>query len=233
MTPPLDILYHDDRLVAINKPHGLLVHPSAIARDVKETALHLLKDQLGKYLYPVHRLDRKTSGVLVFALDKEMANTLRMSFDDKLIHKNYVAIVRGHFNPQEYLLDYPLINENGVEQEASTHFKLIKTTEIPLSSGRYDTSRYSLIECIPHTGRFHQIRKHLAHLRFPIIGDRPHGCNKQNRFFKQQWNMMTMMLHAHRLTMPYNESTLSISADYSDEFKRMAYNLDLVSCLYD
>jgi len=230
---PLEILYQDEHIVAINKPHGLLVHPSSIARDVTETALHLLKDQLGKYLYAVHRLDRKTAGVLLFTFDKETLVKVRKAFDERKVEKRYVAIVRGHFNPTELVLDYDLINENGVSQNAVTRFKSLGQSEIPISSGRYESSRYSLIECYPETGRFHQIRKHLAHLRFPIVGDRPHGCNKQNRFFKKHWNMMTMLLHARELSLSIDQKEYRFKADYSDEFIRMLTELNLLPFLND
>src|SRR5690554_1744757 len=107
----LDIVYQDDHIIAINKPHGLLVHQSSIARDAKEFALQLLRDQLGKNVYPSHRIDRKTSGILVFALDKETDRAMQLKFQNKEIEKKYLAILRG-FAPATQTIDYPLINEN-------------------------------------------------------------------------------------------------------------------------
>ena len=229
----LEIIYQDEHLVAINKPHGLLVHPSSIAREVKVTALHLLKGQLNKYLYAVHRLDRKTSGVLLFTFDRDTLVNLRKAFDERTVVKRYVAIVRGHFQPADLYLDHNLINENGISQDAVTSFRCLGHSEIRISSGRYKSSRYSLIECYPKTGRFHQIRKHLAHLRHPIIGDRPHGCNKQNRFFKEQWNMMTMLLHARELRVQLDDRRYEFKAQYSKEFMEMASTLNLLPFLND
>ena len=227
----LEIIYRDDNFIAINKPHGLIVHPTPIARDATESALFMLKNQIGEYLYTAHRIDRKTSGVLVFTLTKESLKQIRDRFDHHLVHKRYVAIVRGHFPPDELVLDYPLINENGVEQEALTTFRLLGQSEIPISSGRYESSRYSIIECLPTTGRFHQIRKHLAHLRHPIIGDRPHGCNKQNRFFKAQWNMTNMLLHARQLSFEIGQETYRFEAAFSDVYVKIAEELGLSSYL--
>lgn len=217
----LEILYRDAHLVIINKPHGLLVHRSKIASNTDEYALQILRDQIGQRVYPVHRLDRKTSGVLVFALSSEINAALQEQFTAHTVKKTYHAIVRG-YTPKDGIIDYDLTNDSGKTQNAVTHFKTLQTTEIPLAFGKFKTSRYSLVEVLPQTGRFHQIRKHFAHLRHPIIGDRPHGCNKQNKLFKDQWNMMTMMLHAKEIqfTHPITNQVIHIQAEYHPEFKR-------------
>ena len=178
----LDILYQDEYLVAINKPNGLLVHRSPIAADASEFALQIVRDMLGRHVYPIHRLDRKTSGVLLFALDSVSARAFQQAMESDHSQKRYLAIVRGYF-PGEINLNHPLTNDDGKTQEAETLFRCIKTTEIEIPFGKHSTSRYSLIEAFPKTGRMHQIRKHLDHLRHPIIGDRPWGCNKQNKLF--------------------------------------------------
>lgn len=217
----LEILYRDDHLVVVNKPHGLLVHRSKIATDAEEFALQILRDQIDQHVYTIHRLDRKTSGILVFALSKEVNALMQDQFASHQITKTYHAIVRG-YTPEHGEIDYALINDSGKKQDAITHFKTIQKTEVPVPFGKFETSRYSLIEVQPQTGRFHQIRKHFAHLRHPIIGDRPHGCNKQNRLFKEKWNMMTMMLHAQEIefTHPITNEPMRINADYHPEFKR-------------
>lgn len=218
----LEILYKDQHLVAINKPHGLLVHQSSIARDAKEFALQILRDQLGQWVSPVHRLDRKTAGVLLFALDKNMEKLMSQQFADGLVKKKYLAIVRG-FTGDQQDIDYPLRKENGTLQEAFTSFRTLARTEIDLPFGKNETSRYSLVEATPTTGRMHQLRKHFAHINHPIIGDRPHGCNKQNKLFKEKWEMDTMLLHASELsfTHPINNEVLHIKAKVSDEFERV------------
>lgn len=224
----LEIIYQDEHFVAINKPNGLLVHRSKIAAQVDVFALQLLRDQLKRKVYPIHRLDRKTSGVLVFSYSSEMANLLQQAFCDPDTQKKYLAIVRGYF-PGEIVLDYPLINDSGKKQEALTTFRCLKQTEIKVPFGDFTTSRYSLIEAFPTTGRMHQIRKHLKHLRHPIIGDRPHGCNKQNRLFKEKWAMNTMLLHAQQFEFkhPVNQQLMCLNASLNNEFKRMQKELEL------
>ena len=218
----LELVYRDEYLVAINKPHGLLVHRSSIAKDATEFALQKLKQQIGQHVSPVHRLDRKTSGVLLFALDKETEVAMHKQFMMGDMVKKYLAILRG-YAPAEMEIDYPLMKENGMMQEAVTHFRTLQYAEIPYALGKHPTSRYSLVEAIPETGRMHQLRKHFAHIFYPIIGDRKHGCNKQNRFFKEQWDMTTMMLHASELsfTHPVTGATTHITAPVSDEFARV------------
>jgi tRNA pseudouridine65 synthase len=218
----LEILYIDNYLCAINKPHGLLVHRSKIAADASEFAIQLLRNQLGKPVYPGHRLDRKTGGVLVFGLEKSMDAALQTLFMDKQVEKTYLAVVRG-FTDNEGQIDYPLRKENGTLQEALTIYKTIARAEIPLSDGRFATSRYSLVEVMPKTGRFHQIRKHFKHIFHPIIGDRPHGCNKQNRLFLENYGMNTMLLHAFSLQFkhPVNGRELTLRAKPQSEFSRM------------
>src|SRR5690349_11379182 len=117
----LEIIYQDDHLIAINKPHGLLVHRSKIADDAKEFALQMLRDQVGRHVNPTHRLDRKTGGVLLFAFDKETEIAMQKQFQESLVDKNYLAIVRG-YAPAEMEIDYPLAKENGTIQEAQTSF---------------------------------------------------------------------------------------------------------------
>lgn len=226
MPEALEILYQDERMVVINKPNGLLVHRSSIASDAQEFAVQLLRDQIGQFVYPVHRLDRKTSGVLMFGLDKETTRLLQEQIESKQTIKEYHAIVRGYF-PEEIKVDYALTNDRGKVQEAITRFERLQTTEIALPLGKHPTSRYSLIVAFPQTGRMHQIRKHCNHLRHPIIGDRPHGCNKQNRLFKEQWNMTRMLLHAKKIVLlhPFSKKELTIEANFPKEFLRMRETL--------
>ena len=216
----LEILYQDDYIVAINKPHGLLVHQSPIARDAEEFALQLLRDQIGQNVWPAHRLDRKTGGILLFGLNQETNKLLQALFRENQLKKKYLAIVRGYF-PVELEIDYPLKKENGAIQEAYTKVKLLQHFEVPFEIGKHPTSRYSLVEAHPQTGRMHQIRKHLAHVMHPIIGDRPHGCNKQNRYFKNEFVMDTMMLHACELSFihPYSKDKISLKADLLPAFE--------------
>lgn len=217
----LEIIYQDEFIVAINKPHGLLVHQSPIARDAEEFALQLLRDQLGQTVYPAHRLDRKTSGILVFSLDKPTDRLMQQLFQNKEVDKKYLALLRG-FAPSEMTIDYALKRDDGVVQDAVTHFRCLQQFELEIPSGKHPTSRYSLVEANPETGRMHQLRKHFAHIFHPIIGDRPHGCNKQNKFWLENFQMNTMLLHASELIFshPYTDQIVHIKADLSKEFER-------------
>lgn len=218
----LEIVYQDDHLIAINKPHGLLVHRSSIANDAKEFALQLLRDQVNRKVSPVHRLDRKTGGLLLFAFEKDVEIAMHMQFQEGLVTKKYQAIVRG-YAPDSQDIDYPLAKDNGVIQEAFTSFITLNRAELDVALGKHPTSRYSLVEATPTTGRMHQLRKHFAHIFYPIIGDRKHGCNKQNKLFKEQWDMTTMLLHASELqfTHPVTKEPIHLKASLQDEFKRV------------
>jgi len=224
----LDILYEDDDLIAINKPHGLLVHRSSIAANVSEFALQLLRDQIQQIVFPAHRLDRKTGGVLLFTRNREMDSLTQQLFAHNQIAKIYWAIVRG-YTDEEGTIDYPIRKENGVLQNAMTHYRTLSRTEINIPFGKHATSRYSFVEVKPQTGRMHQIRKHLAHIFHPIIADRPHGCNKQNKLWKEQFAMETMMLHAQGLTFkhPRTQQEITIEAPPLPEFMRVRQILSL------
>ncbi len=224
----LEILYQDDFIIAINKPHGLLVHRSPIATNTNEFAVQILRNQIGKWVYPAHRLDRKTSGVLLFALNEKVNSLLQQQFFEQKVNKVYHAIVRG-FTDDEGIINYPLKKDEGTIQEAITRYKTIAKSEIDVSFGKHATLRYSLVEVFPETGRMHQIRKHFAHIFHPIIGDRPHGCNKQNKLFKEKWNMHTMLLHASELhfTHPFFNKKIIVKAPLHKEFKRMLFELNL------
>jgi len=223
----LEIVYQDDHLIAINKPHGLLVHRSSIATDAKEFALQLLRDQVNRRVSPVHRLDRKTGGLLLFAFEKDVEIAMHQQFQNSEVQKKYLAIVRG-YAPDSEEIDYPLAKENGTMQEAFTAFVTLKRAELDIAFGKHPTSRYSLVEATPTTGRMHQLRKHFAHIFYPIIGDRKHGCNKQNKFFKEQWEMTTMLLHASELLFkhPVTKEDIHLKAPVHEEFKRV---MDLMS----
>jgi len=223
----LEILYQDEHLVAINKPHGLLVHRSSIATNTDTFAVQVLRDQLGLRVYPAHRLDRKTSGVLLFALNKEILPALQKQFAEHRLEKTYWAILRG-YTEDSGTIDYALTNDKGKTQEAITHYKILQRTEIDIPFGKHNTSRYSLVEAKPVTGRMHQLRKHFAHILHPIIGDRPHGCNKQNKLFLEKWQMGTMLLHAKSLQFehPITNESMDLKAGLQSEFKRMLETLE-------
>jgi tRNA pseudouridine65 synthase len=216
------VLYQDEHYLAINKPPGYVVHRSPMTRNAPLVVLQLLRDQLNQKVFPIHRLDRKTSGVLIFALSSEANKQLGLQFADRQIEKEYEAIVRG-WTPLKDTIDYPLLNDNGVIQDAVTSYETLEQFEVDLPLGKFQTSRYSRIRLSPKTGRMHQLRKHMSHIFHPIIGDRPHGCSKQNRLWKQKFEMDTMMLHARRLafTHPYTKEHVQIHAPFFDEYIRV------------
>ena len=216
----LEILYQDEHLIAINKPHGLAVHASKMHRFDEFFALQVLRDQIGQKVYQAHRLDKKTSGVLLFGLEKEMDAKLQMLFAANEVAKTYHAILRG-FVLEDGEVDYALVNNQDKEQEAISNYKVFEKFEIDLAFGAHPTSRYTLIELKPQTGRYHQLRKHMSHIQHPIIGDRPHGCNKQNKLWKERFNNDFMMLHAMSIQFihPITNELLTIEAPYSTAFE--------------
>jgi tRNA pseudouridine65 synthase len=224
----INLIYRDPWLVAINKPNGLAVHRSAATGNVDAFALQLLRDHLNAWVFPAHRLDSKTSGVLLFALDRLTHKKLQELFASRQPEKTYHAIVRG-FAPMEATIDYPLKNEVGKPQDALTYVRTLSHAEVNIPHATFPTSRYSLVEVRPRTGRMHQIRRHLAHINHPVIGDRPHGCNKQNRLFKERFHLTEMMLHARSLVFmhPIDQIQVRIEAPYPGEFIRMLSELGL------
>tara|TARA_R110002072_G_scaffold301304_1_gene480769 strand:+ start:28970 stop:29677 length:708 start_codon:yes stop_codon:yes gene_type:complete len=225
----LEILFEDEYLIAINKPSGLLVHRTAIAADETVFALQMLRDQIGQHVSPVHRLDRPTSGVLLFSKKEEILPFLKEQFADRSIQKTYLAIVRGIPEVKSAMIDHPLKSErSGRMQESQTSYQVIAEAEIPFdTTGRYPTSRYSLLELKPETGRTHQIRRHLAHLRHYILGDKKHGDNKQNQFFEKQFGMENLLLHARKLEFkhPVTFETISVLAQLPSHFQKTITDL--------
>lgn len=225
MTAPfekLPILFQDEHLVAINKPHNLLVHRSSIAADESVFALQLLRDQLNCWVSPCHRIDRKTSGVLLFALSSEADRAIKKQFELHTCQKKYLALVRG-FLPESGTTDRPLEREKGGFQDAITHYRCLQQVELAIEVSRYPTSRYSLAEISPETGRMHQIRRHFAQLRHYLIGDKTYGECKQNKMFEQKFDLDTMLLHAQELTFqhPFSQQMITIKAPINAEFSRI------------
>ncbi len=229
----LQILYRDEHLVAINKPAGLLVHRSWLDKGETQFAMQMTRDLIGQHVYTVHRLDRPTSGILLFALDPETARHLTDAFASHRIQKEYLALVRG-WAPLQQFLDYPLKEEldriadkfadpDKPAQPAKTHIRCIARIELPFAvSPKHPSSRYSLVKLLPLTGRKHQLRRHLAHLRHPIVGDTSHGDGRHNRFFREQFECARLMLHHQRLSFrhPHTHELIVIDAPLDDHWNR-------------
>jgi tRNA pseudouridine65 synthase len=203
MNNPLREIYRDQWLLVVHKPAGLLVHRSPIDPHETEFALQYAREMNGgEYVYAVHRLDRPTSGLLVFARDQETASILGKAFMSGDVRKRYLAMVRGWI-PEDGTIDYPLRDEDpfggdaeGVVREAVTRYKRVATTEIPVAIEGYNSSRYSLVELYPETGRRHQLRRHMKHISHPIIGDANHGRGRHNRYFAERFGQGRLMLAA-------------------------------------
>lgn len=225
------ILYEDEDILAIDKPCHILVHPTKITED-KVFVLPLLERQLGLRLLPIHRLDRPTSGVLLFAKNNRAAAHLSQQFREQSIQKTYHAIVRG-YTEQEGLIDYAIGDHDDKtkpKREAITVYHCLAQSEVPLPIGRYPTARFSYVEARPKTGRRHQIRRHFAHLRHPIIGDKRHGDIKHNRYFWEDWNIKRMLLHASQLDLvhPVFEHKMTIQAPLDAAFQNALKLTDLI-----
>lgn len=234
----LPVLYQDEHLVVIDKPAGLLVHRSRIAVDAREFALQMLRDQIGCPVFPIHRIDRPTSGVLVFALSSEIAKLLCQQFNDRTIEKTYEAIVRGH-PPASGRTDEPLkekldkttdslADQNKPAQSAITEFETIESWTVPFSTGKYPQSRYSLVSARPLTGRKHQLRRHFNHLAYPIVGDTTYGDRRHNRLFREQFGVKRLLLVAKTMTFehPVSGETIEVAAERGAEFENAIEQLN-------
>jgi tRNA pseudouridine65 synthase len=190
---PIEVLHRDKWLLVINKPSGLLTH-RGWAND-RETALSLTRDLAGRHVHAVHRLDRATSGALLFALDPESAALLRVELDAGGFEKRYLALVRGVI-ADALEIDHPLASEPGAERKpARTSVRRLACFE-----------RYSLVEATPHTGRTHQIRRHLKHVSHPVIGDTRYGHGEHNRAFRERFGLHRLALHAAYLSFDHPRS---------------------------
>ena len=225
---PLDILYQDDRYVVINKPPGLLVHRTNIDSRESRFAVQLLRDQLLRRVFPVHRIDKPTSGALLFALDEEALIRAQSAFADNRISKKYLAIVRGHppesgiiNRPLRKLLDSNRKSKSENSQASETHYRTLKSSELNYPTGRYPTTRYSLVALSPRTGRRHQLRRHLSGINHPIIGDTSHGDSRQNISFRERNGFLRLFLHASELSFkhPFTNEPLSVSAPIPRDFQ--------------
>ncbi|MFO7594220.1 MAG: pseudouridine synthase [Pseudomonadota bacterium] len=219
----LSILYRDDNYIAVDKPSGLQVHRSWISEESEQFLLQRLRDQIGQRVYIIHRLDRPTSGVILFALSSEAAREMCGVFERREVKKSYLAIVRGYTDENGHI-DYPLREEpHKPLQSAITDYRTLATVELPIPIGRYNTARYSLVEIKPLTGRSRQIRKHFHHIFHPLIGDTSHGEGRHNRLFRERFDVHRLLLHAWKLSFrhPISGEAVEITAPLPKEFERL------------
>lgn len=232
----LTILYRDEYYVAVHKPAGLLVHRSPLDKHETVFCLQLLRNQIGQKVYPCHRLDKPTSGVLLFALNKEALARMGAAFGTHAVKKTYTAVVRGWI-AEEGLIDHPLAyvpdggecRGGGDPQPARTRFRRLARFEVLEPLGRYATARFSEVELEPETGRMHQIRRHLKHLHHPVIGDTRYGNGAQNRFFRDRLDSRQLLLMATRLRFehPFTGARITISRGEDSSFDDVLSKLRL------
>jgi tRNA pseudouridine65 synthase len=232
----LDILYRDEHLIAIDKPPGLLVHRSDIDRHETRFAVQLLRDQIGRRVQPVHRLDKGTSGVLLFAFDADVARAMGQQFESGVVEKTYLAVVRG-WPSESGTIDHALSRQHDdygrklsivASQAAITHYWRLATVELPAVVDRYPTARYALVELHPLTGRHHQLRRHMKHIGHPIIGDATHGKGIHNRFFQREFGCHRLLLACVRMAFlhPLSGEKVGIGGTAQGQFAALLERFD-------
>ncbi len=221
---PLPVLYRDEWLAVVDKPAGLMVHDSALARGETDFAADRLREQFEKPIFLIHRLDRATSGCLLLAFDRDTASTLGKAVMAGGIEKDYLAVCRGWPAEQQFTVNHPLDGGPGkpLKKPAQTAFEVLRTCELATPSAGFETSRYALLRASPISGRFRQIRRHLKHLSHHLIGDTSHGDGRHNRQFRML-GIHRMLLHAQRLGFahPQSGTAMSVEAPVGDvEFSK-------------
>lgn len=217
----LTLLHLDDRLCALAKPSGIMVHRTGISTD-RVFLTDLLRERLSRRIWTVHRLDRATSGVLLFALDAEMAADMGRLFEAGAIDKRYLAVVRGWLD-EAGEIDKPLRGSRNKTRDALTCYRRLGTAELPVAVPPHETARYSLAAVEPRTGRTHQIRRHLNHIAHPIVGDVNHGDRRHNRLFRARFGCHRLLLHAVSLEFehPATGGALHVQAPPPKEFREI------------
>ena len=240
MPETLPILYRDEAIVAVHKPSGLLTHKTDIDRHETRFAVQILRDQIGQRVWPAHRLDKGTSGILLFALSTELAAAVGKQFEAGSVDKTYRAIVRGH-PPLQGRIDHPLsrqrddyegLRASDDAQPAITDYRRLATVELPIAVERYPTSRYAYLELTPLTGRKHQLRRHLKHIAHPIIGDATYGKGRHNRMFAEHFGCQRLLLCCTHLAIdhPLDGRRLQMETppanDFADVVAQLPWVLD-------
>ncbi len=221
----MPILYQDESVVVINKPPGILVHRSEATSRLEPAVLQIMRDRLGCRLYPVHRLDRPTSGVLILALHADAAAHLSQQFAAHLCTKKYLAVVRG-WAPESITIAHALRDlddESAPVQAAETRLQRLATLELECSVDRYPRTRYSLLSMQPSTGRRHQLRRHCKSIFHPIIGDSIYGHGIHNRFFRENYGISRLLLHHEELKLrhPLSGEWLQFCAPMDQDWQKI------------
>lgn len=227
--------YEDDYIIAIHKPNNVLVHHSSMAANMacEKTFIALISEQFNDTYFPIHRLDRKTSGIILCAKKRGYVAPFQALFNTNKINKIYYGIVRG-FIPEKGCIDSPVKGRDAkVYKDACTIYKRLDTATLNIAIAPYNKSRYSLVELQPKTGRLHQLRIHLNKISHPLIGDPKYGDRHHNNMFKTQFNCNTLLLHAKQIsfTHPFTKKVLDISAPLPNIWTtlNMQFKWDLIS----
>jgi tRNA pseudouridine65 synthase len=223
-----DVIYRDSGLLAVNKPPAVPVHGSRTLEDQPETVLSVLRKHEGVMVHAIHRLDRPVSGVNLFTVDKELLASMSAQFEQRLVLKTYLAVVRGWPEP-DGVISHPLLpprderKAGSAAREAVTRYERLATVETPFPVAPYSTSRYSLLALYPETGRRHQLRMHMKHISHHLIGDTSYGRGEHNRLFREQFKCRRLLLHSRSLEFLHPETgqPLTITAPLDESFSRV------------
>jgi len=229
MSDPLAIIYEDEHLICVYKPAKLLVHRSPIDRHETRFLVQLLRDQIGQTVFPIHRLDKPTAGLLLLGKSSQAASLIQAQIQAQTIEKEYLAIVRG--TPvQSLFIDHPVkAHKDKYSQKkddpkpAQTSLSCLSTTRFPIQvDPRYTEARYALVKLSPHTGRRHQLRYHMKHIAHPIIGDSKYGKSLHNRFFETRLEQRRLYLCANALSFihPFEQQPVKLKVQPDEEFMR-------------
>jgi tRNA pseudouridine65 synthase len=212
------VVFEDEQCLVASKPSNLIVHHSYYARNIDETSLtDLIRDQVNSEACPVHRLDRKTSGLILFAKKAAFASRFQQLFEHGGIEKTYLALLRGHLEDRG-VINSPVKNDRGNYKEALTEFNCLEHFERDYLIPPYEKQRYSLVEFAPITGRMHQLRIHANKIAHPIINDPKYGNRHHNHYFQNQLGIEELFLHAHSLKFkqPFTEELIELQEPLPD-----------------
>lgn len=229
----LEIIFEDDYCILVNKPNNVLVHHGHHSRNVRdeESLLELIKNQTNLKCYPVHRLDRKTSGVVLLSKEKEFVSKFQELFNNQEISKIYYGLVRG-FAPKSVEIDSPVKGRDAkVYKEAQTALRSLENSTLDIPVKPYDTSRYSLVELTPKTGRMHQLRIHMQKISHPLVVDPKYGDNNHNIMYESNFGITNLFLHAGRLSFvhPFTSEKINTKAQFPEHWQFVFHKFNWVN----